>query len=65
MGQSETDGCSDGLVLGAELVDGNCEESEVGCLDTEGTWLGMELGCDEGWLLGEVVIDGLIVWLGA
>ena len=44
MGQSESDGCSVGVLLGGVLVDGNCEGLKVGCLDTEGDWLGTKLG---------------------
>ena len=36
VGQSDTDGFNDGLVLGAELVDGDCEGVKVGRLDTDG-----------------------------
>ena len=36
MGQSDTDGFNDGLLLGTELVDGDGEGNKVGCHDTEG-----------------------------
>ena len=44
MGQSETDVCSDGVLLGGVLVDGIREGIEDGCHDAEGAWLGTKLG---------------------
>ena len=58
VGQSETDGWADGLLLGGVLVDGIREGFEDGCHDAEGAWLGTKLGWDEG------VRDGWPVMLG-
>ena len=48
VGQSEDDGCSEGWLLGAELVDGDPEGIEEGQSVTDGASLGPRLGADEG-----------------
>ena len=51
VGQSETEGCSEGCRLDSEGI----EDDQ---LFTEGDSLGIELDFDDDWLLGSALIDG-------
>jgi len=54
------DGCIEGWLDGCEeeLADGSLDGDRDGCTDKVGTWLGLVLDADDGWLEGSIDIDG-------
>ena len=60
-GQSETEGLSEGRLLGAELINCNSDGiADEGQSVTDGSSLGTELGLDEGSVHGRPEILGLL-----